>query len=712
MCRCLGFLFSLVIAVPAVAADVPDDWVYKPIRRVEVPTVRTPAVSPVDRFLLQKLEAVRLTFSAPADKATLLRRVTFDLTGLPPTVAELDAFLADDSPLAFERVVDRLLASPAYGERQALPWLDEVRFAETDGFKADDRRPYAWRYRDYVIRSFNADKPFDRFIKEQLAGDELYPGDPDALVATAFLRHYPDEYNAVNLEQRRQEILNDITDTTGQAFLGITLGCAKCHDHKFDPIPQKDYYRIQAFFAGWKEVEAPLMPADKRAEFDRQVRSWHEKTADVRRQIGAIERPYRERFSQKRRSRFPEELSHLLDIPPERRTPLEQQLAAMVAKQVYMDDKGMFNGMKPADKERWEALKKQLAEAGPKPTPPAVAMAFTDVGRNVPATHVLRRGNWRKPADEVRPGFLSAFDNREADVKPPTATASTGRRTALANWIADGKNPLTARTIVNRAWAQHFGQGIVGSLGDLGFQGDRPTHPELLDWLAGEFVARGWSLKKLHRTILLSDAYRQASTFDPAAAKIDPHNDLLWRMNRRRLDGEALRDAILTVAGTLNPKAGGPSVYPELPGEMKATGSWPVSADAAERDRRSVYVFVKRNLRYPLFGAFDAPDRNEACSRRFETTTASQSLMLLNEKLYAEKAKRFAERVIRETPGSVESRVGTAYRIALGRRPTSEEQTAATRFLAEQAKRAGGPADALADFCHALLNLNEFVYVD
>jgi hypothetical protein len=706
-------LFSWVLIVtPVLAADVPDDWAFKPVRRTRVPTVRVPAASPIDAILLQKLEAAGLAYTPPADKATLLRRVTFDLTGLPPTVAELEVFLADHSPAAFEKVVDRLLDSPAYGERQALPWLDQVRFAETDGFKADDRRPHAWRYRDYVIRSFNADKPFDRFIKEQLAGDELFPTDPDALTATAFLRHYPDEYNAVNLEQRRQEILNDVTDTTGQAFLGITLGCAKCHDHKFDPITQQDYYRLQAFFAGWKEVEVPLLSPEKRDEFDRKLREWEEKTADVRRQIEAIERPYKERFSQKRRGRFPEELSRLLDIPPAKRTPLEQQLAAMVVKQVYADDKGMFNGMKPPEKERWEALKKQLADAGPKPTPAAVAMAFTDIGPDVPPTRRLKVGNWRKPAEEVRPGFLSAIDDQPADVQPRANAKTSGRRSVLANWIADGKNPLTARTIVNRVWAQHFGQGIVDSLGDLGFQGDRPTHPELLDWLASEFVARGWSLKTLHRSLILTDAYRQGSTFNPAAAKVDPENDLLWRMNRRRLDGEALRDAVLSVAGTLNPKGGGPSVYPELPAEMKAIGSWPVSADPAERDRRSVYVYVKRNLRYPLFGAFDAPDRNEACSRRFETTTASQSLMLLNEKLYVDKARRFAERVRREAGNGTGAAVERAYLIALSRTPTSEERTAATRFLAGQAKRAGGPDQALADFCHALLNLNEFVYVD
>jgi Protein of unknown function (DUF1553)/Protein of unknown function (DUF1549) len=703
----------LLFGVPATAADLPDDWAFKPVRRSNVPLTNQSAQTPIDAFLLRQLDAKGLQFTPPADQATLLRRVTFDLTGLPPTVAHLEAFLADESPRAFERVVDRLLASSAYGERQALPWLDAVRFAETDGFKADDRRPHAWRYRDYVISSFNADKPFDRFIREQLAGDELYPDDPNALIATAFLRHYPDEYNAVNLEQRRQEILNDVTDTTAQAFLGITLGCARCHDHKFDPITQEDYYRIQAFFAGWKEVEVPIMPADARRNYEAELQAWEAKTAEVRRELEAIERPHREKFSQKRRGRFPEEYAKLLDIPPDRRTPLEQQIAAMVAKQVYADDKTMFNGMKPAEKDRWEALKKQLADAGPRPTPPAVAMAFTDVGRDPPPTHLLKRGSWAKKGEEVRPGFLSAFDDRSADVAPPATRKTSGRRSALANWIADAKNPLTARVIVNRVWMQHFGRGIVDSPGDFGSQGEKPTHPELLDWLAADFVASGWSLKHLHRQIVLTEAYRQGSTFNAEAAKVDPDNKLLWRMNRRRLDGETLRDAILSVVGVLNPKARGPSVFPELPAEMKvAAAAWPVSADPAERNRRSVYVYVKRNLRYPLFAAFDSPDRNEACTRRFETTTAPQALMLLNDKLYAEKATQFAERVMKEAGGDSNGAIERAYLTALSRPPTSEERTAALRFLEAQSKTAGGSREAMADFCHALLNLNEFVYVD
>jgi hypothetical protein len=455
------------------------------------------------------------------------------------------------------------------------------------------------------------------------------------------------------------------------------------------------------------------LPAEQKAAFERRLADWEAKTADVRRQLDELERPYREKFNQKRRGRFPEEYARLLDVAPEKRTPYEQQIATMVAKQVYADDKAMFNGMKPTDKERWEGLKKDLTAAGPRPTPPTVAMGFTDVGREPPPTHVLQRGNWRKKAEEVKPGFLSAFDDRLADVQAPTNGKTPGRRAALANWIGDPKNPLTARVIVNRVWAHHFGRGIVDSPGDFGSQGERPTHPELLDWLAVEFTENGGSLKALHRTIVLSDAYRQGTAFNPTAAKADPDNDLLWRMNRRRLDGEALRDAVLSAAGVLSPKAGGPSVYPELPSEIKASaGAWPVSADAGERNRRSVYVFVKRNLRYPLFSAFDAPDRNEACSRRFETTTAPQALMLLNDKLYADHARRFAGRVTAEAGNDPDEAIEHAYLVALSRKPTSEERAAARRFLDTQAKKAGGPKEALADFCHALLNLNEFVYVD
>ena len=720
---------SFAYVATAADAPVPGDWAYKK------PVVAAPPASagnPIDAFLLRELAKKNLTFAPPADKRTLLRRVYFDLIGLPPSPDDIAAFLADESPAAYEKVVERLLASPQYGERQALFWLDLVRFAETDGFKADDPRPNAWRFRDYVIKSFNDDKPYDRFVKEQLAGDEFYPGDADALVATGFLRHFPDEYNAVNLEQRRQEILNDITDTTAAAFLGVTLACARCHDHKTDPISQHDYYRIQAFFAGYKSVEVPLASKEQLAEFEKKRAAWEAKTAAVRAEIEKVEGPYREKDSKKARGRFDEEYAKLLDIPADKRTPLQKQLAAMIEAQVV--SKGDVTGkMKPPEKERMGELKKRLAEhAKDKPADPPRAMGMTDVGHESPPVRLLKRGDWRKPSDELVPGFLSVFDTRDADVKP--IGSAPGRRAALAEWMTRPTNPLTARVMANRVWQQHFGKGIVASSSDFGVTGDRPTHPELLDWLAAEFVKpswanpererRGdsanpvahapgspkpWSIKHLHRLIVTSKAYRQGARGDAAGEKADPDNALLWQFPRRRLDGEALRDAMLATAGVLNPKAGGPSVFPEVPAELKAGASWKVSENPTDRNRRSIYVFVKRNLRYPLFALFDAPDRNETCSRRFVTTTAPQALTLLNDAIVLGFAKTFAERVLKDAGADPGQAIDRAFTLALGRLPDSEERAAALAFVKGHK---GKLPDAVADLCHALLNLNEFLYVD
>ncbi|MBX9624558.1 MAG: DUF1549 and DUF1553 domain-containing protein [Gemmataceae bacterium] len=715
--------FVALLVASATGSAVEPDWAYKPYTRPAVPAVKAAdARSPIDRFLLAKLEAAGRSYSPPADKRTLLRRVTFDLTGLPPTPAEVEAFLKDESPDAYARVVDRLLASPAFGERQALWWLDLVRYAESDGFKADDPRPDAWRYRDYVIRSFNADKPYDRFLMEQLAGDELYPGHADALIATGFLRHYPDEYNAVNLEQRRQEILNDIADTTAAAFLGLTLGCARCHDHKTDPITQADYYRFQAFFAGYWPADVVVGKADGG---DGRRAAWEAKTAATRAELAKLEEPYRRKESNRQRGRFSDEYAGILDIPEAKRTPLERQIGAMVGKQVYAPMANPSAGMSLAEKERWRALTAELAELSKdKPADPPRAMAMTDLGREVPPTRLLKRGQWNKPGEELVPGFLSAVDDRDAVCKP-TATTS-GRRAALAEWVASPKNPLTARAVVNRLWQGHFGRGIVASASDLGVTGDRPTHPELLDWLAAELVEptpclrrpdreggllpqalphgrasdkpSGWSLKHVHRLIVTSAAYQQQS--GP-----DTDDGLLSHYPRRRLDGEALRDAMLAAAGLLNPKAGGPGVFPELPAELKAA-NWKPSAEAAERNRRSVYVAVRRNLRYPLFGLFDSPDRNETCARRFVTTTAPQALTLLNDGIVLSYAKALATRAAKDDPADP---AGRAFVLALGRPPSTEEAAKLAAFLD---RRAGKPADALADLCHALLNLNEFLYVD
>ncbi len=700
--RLLTLIFLLAHVCPA-AAEVPDDWAYKPVAK---PTAPKGAAHAVDAFLLEKLHAAKLDFAPPAAKAALLRRVTFDLIGLPPTPAELAAFEKDTSPTAYAKVVDRLLASPRFGERVAGWWLDLARFAESDGFNADAMRPNAWRYRDYVIASFNADKPYTTFLREQLAGDEIAT-DPAAAAATGFLRHYPDEYNAVNLEQRRQEILNDITDTTAAAFLGITLGCAKCHDHKTDPILQDDYYRFQAFFAGFWPNDRPIQTVEQQAELAKKRAAWEAKTADIRQQMAEIEEPFRDKASKKERSRFPDDYAKLIDIPFADRTPWQKQIAALCEKQVFSARKFTPTQIKGDQKAKWESLQKQLAEhTKEKPADAPTAMAMTDVGPVAPATFRLKRGDWRKPADELAPGYLSAIDDRDAEAKPTATT--TGRRTALADWIASDKNPLTARVLVNRVWQHAFGRGLVATSSDFGLTGEKPTHPELLDWLANDFTANGWSVKHVYRLLVTSAAYRQSADGSENGLAVDPENKLLWHSPCKRLDGETLRDAMLAVSGSLNLKAGGPSVFPELPAELKP-GSWKVSESVADRNRRSVYVCVKRNVRYPFFTLFDAPDRSETCSRRFVTTTAPQSLMLLNDKIVLDIAKAFATRVQKDTGDDHETFIARAFESALSRPPTTAERTAATKFLAVHP---GTTAEAIADFCHALLNLNEFLYVD
>jgi hypothetical protein len=699
-----------VPCAPAAEPKLPDDWAFHSFKRPAVPEVtssKSQSTNEVDRFLLARLKEKGLSFAPEADRRTLIRRLYFDLIGLPPSPDEVEAFVASKDADAYEKLVEKLLASPQFGERQALLWLDLVRFAETDGFNADGTRPHAWRYRDYVIKSFNADKPFDRFVKEQIAGDELYPGDNDALVATGFLRHYPDEYNAVNLEQRRYEIITDITDTTAAAFLGLTAGCARCHDHKYDPVTQVDYFRMQAFFAGFWPVDAPLSSPAERAAQARRLAAWEAKTAEIRAAMARIEGPYRKKAQARERGRFPPEYANLIDLPFGKRSPLEKQIAAMVEKQVYGRADGA-KSLKGAEKEKYESLKAELAKfAKEKPAELPVAMAMADLPEP-PPTPLLKRGDWRKPGDELDPGFISVITDRPA--KAGRVNGSPGRRAALANWIASKDNPLTARVIVNRLWQHHFGHGIVRTSSDFGVAGDKPTHPELLDWLASELVEKKWGLKHIHRLLVTSTAYRQGARGDAAGAKVDPEDKLLWHFPRHRLDGEALRDAMLAVSGQLNPKAGGPSVFPELPAELqKISPSWKPSADAAERNRRSVYVFVKRNLRYPLFALFDAPDRNETCARRFATTTAPQALTLLNDEIVLGFAKAFAVRVTKEAGTEREKVIDRAFRLAFGRPPTAEERSAALGFLA---RHKGSSDEALTDFCHALLNVNEFLFVD
>ena len=689
-------------------------WAIQPVVKKAPPMV---SLNPIDGFLLAKLQASGLGYRAPADKWTLIRRVTVDLTGLPPTPEEVAAFQADNSQNAYENVVDRLLASPRYGERAARFWLDIARYADSEGFKADETRPNIWRYRDYVIDAFNSDKPYDRFVKEQLAGDELYPGDTAALIATGFNRHFPDESNAANVANRRQELLNDVTDTVASAFLGVTVACARCHDHKFDPILHKDYYRLQSFFANTRIKDDAVVDAPSVvAAFETKQAMWEEKTRTIREEMGKLLTPQRESEHKDRMSRFPEDIQAIFKMPATARTPYQWQMYQKALPQVEFTDASVAGKLKGEAKARYAELAKTLGgyDAEFKPAPLQVAQTMVDESAAAPPTFILRGGAYDAPMEQVAPGFLSILDPKPA-VLPKVGEQTTGRRAALANWIASPMNPLTARVMVNRMWQSHFGRGIVGSTGDFGVMGERPTHPELLDYLSATFVEQGWSMKLLHKQMVMTAAYRQGGEFDSAAAGKDPDNKLLWRYRRRRLEGEAVRDAGLLVSGLINPKMGGPGVFPQK-AEAAKNDPLNVGEAIAEGNRRSVYVFVRRNARYPLFESFDMPDTHETCSRRQQTVNVTQSLALLNDGVVLGWADAMAARVLNDAGMSRGEQIGRAFRLAYGRAPRAEEVASSEKFFARQVGLSGNSLNAsraaLVDLCHVLINSNEFLYVD
>jgi hypothetical protein len=701
----------------------PEDrahWAFQKVTRPELPQVqnRDWVRNAVDAFVVAELEKQNIPPGPPADKRTLLRRAYLDLIGIPPTPTEVADFLSDTSSDAFKRAVERLLSSPHYGERWARHWLDLARYAESEGFKADETRPNAWRYRDYVIRSLNSDKPYDRFVQEQIAGDELWPGDSDAHIGTAFNRHYPDESNARDLMQRRQEILNDITDTVGFVFVGMSYACARCHDHKFEPILQTDYYRMQAFFANAAAKDDIALTSQQEAKrYREQLAIWEEKTREIREQMEAVEAPKRKALEEDYFEKYPAEIRAILNKPESERNPFERQMA-WKAKQ-YLDPKSheyvgnleaVLGKLKGEEKKKWESLKAQLDEfEALHPGNIPIGSGMVDLGLEAPKTFVLAKGVFDQQREEVQPGFLQILD------PAPTTIEQGRRRTALAKMLTDRKNPLTARVMVNRVWHYHFGKGIVGTPSEFGVKGDRPTHPALLDWLTSEFVQNGWSLKHLHRVIMASATYQQSSQHREEAARYDPQNKLLWKFPVHRLEGEVIRDAALSVAAALNPKMGGPSIFPELPPGMPAPrGGWAVNDAKSERNRRSVYVFVRRNTRYPLFESFDMPDPHESCSRRNVTTSPIQALNLLNSKLTLEWAERFAGRVIAAAGNDLAKQVESAFELAYCRPPRPDEKKVAFEFLTAHREvigdRSANGAATLTDLCHMLLNSNEFVY--
>ena len=604
--------------------------------------------SPVDAFILDRLKREGLTHAAPASRATLVRRVYLDVTGLPPTPLQAAEFVNDRSPDAWPKLVDRLLASPAYGERWAQHWLDVVRFAESDGFEYDNPRSNGWEYRDYVIRSFQQDKPYTQFVKEQLAGDEIDPNNHEMLVASTFNRLGPYRKNAGNQDQAfiRNEILTEMTNVVGSAFLGVTLGCARCHDHKFDPLRQKDYYRIQAFFATTQFHDVPLATAAEQ-------KAWEEKTAAV-----------------------------------------NKELSGLKAKMKNLE------GPERAALERVVGEKEKLL---PDPLP-ALQTVNDEAAKYVPV-HVLERGSAAAPGDKVgmRPlGILLP------DGAPEIGDVVEKPRSELANWITDPSNSLTARVMVNRIWQGHFGTGIVATPNDYGRMGSRPSHPELLDYLANQFVENGFHMKPIHRIILLSSTYQQASDPDLSAAikEKDPDNKLLSSYPRHRLDAEQLRDTMLASSGLLNRQAFGPSVIvplePELVNLLYKPSQWAVTPDPKEHLRRSIYLFHKRNMRVPFLEVFDSPDALLSCARRESSTHAPQGLELLNGTLMQQASVAMAERLERESKGNRAREVELAFQLSCGRAPTPAERSASLKFI---------QTNPLREFALAVFASNEFLYI-
>jgi len=665
-------------------------WAFQPVvapAKVELERTSHRRTHPIDALVRSRLVEKRLAMNPQASPRELVRRAYFDLLGLPPTPADVAAFQKDPSDKAWAELIDRLLASPHYGERWGRHWLDLVRYAESNGYERDGAKPNAWRYRDYVIESFNNDKPYDRFIREQLAGDEIADEQlanvagskdwRDAIIATGFYRLHVWDDEPDSTVKAEFDDLDDIMVTTGTAFLGLTIGCARCHDHKYDPFSTSDYYSMLSFIRsidgyglqhtggggrGTGKIQSPLVSAGEIAKWE------SEKKARVK----EIEQKLAQASDAEAKKQLEGELKRAKEVSP----PFDYALA--------------------------------VAENGPKPR----------------VTQVLARGDAFTPKDEVHPAFPAVlglpapkFSERGGEAK------STGRRSVLADWIANPQNPLTARVMVNRIWQKHFGVGIVPTPDDFGQTGERPTNQTLLDYLASEFVASGWSVKQMHRLIMTSRAYRMSSRADNRRAiDVDEANTLLWRQNLRRVEAEVVRDTMLAVTGTLNPKRGGPSVYPTLPKEVHGTqdssGKGWADSPAEEQNRRSVYLVVKRALKVPLLECLDFANSASPVAVRPSTTTAPQALMLLNDSFVQAQGAALAERIRREAGEISDRQIARAFQLVLQREPTKAELKASLTLLFDQTKRATaeGAKDparvALNSFCRGLLNVNEMIYVD
>ncbi|MBL8218048.1 MAG: PSD1 domain-containing protein [Bryobacterales bacterium] len=649
-------------------------WSFQPVRPVAVPAVKNSGWvrNPIDAFVLSKLELRGWQPSPAASARQLLRRVYFDLTGLPPTLVQ------QETQASLDKVIDELLTSPAYAERWARHWLDVVRYAESNGYERDGHKPQAWKYRDYVIRSLHRDKPFDRFLVEQLAGDELDEPTAETLVATGYYRLGPWDDEPADPDTDRYDQLDDILSTTSQAFLGLTLGCARCHNHKFEPLAAKDYYSMVAVFDGLERPRKGRTELDRpigsRAEIERE-KARDAKIAPLAEAIAGLKKPFQTR-----------EKNWESKIPAD----VQRQIAGLTA--------------------QMEALRKETPDLprGYFLEEPHAAMK---------PVHVLVRGKPGALGQEVAPAVPAILVKQQPEFLPPAHTSR--RRLSMARWIASRENPLTARVIVNRVWMWHFGEGLVRTPSDFGLMGQRPTHPELLDWLAGWFMDNGWSLKKLHKLILTSNTWRMSKRVVAEYQKQDPENRLLWRVPVKRLEAEAIRDSVLAISGRLNPTMYGPSVFPPvqpqaLEGSSDPDKIWKASPEE-DASRRSIYVFVKRSLILPMLEVLDLCDTARSSAQRLTTSVPTQALTLFNGDFVNQQARYLAARLLREAGSDERRQVELAYRLAFARRPAEPELREMLAFLErERAAPAGDNAGlhALQQLARVLLNTNELAYVD
>jgi len=702
----------------ASGAEFRNHWAYEPVVRPPLPEVKNPAWvrNPIDAFVLAGLEHAKLTPAAPADPVAIARRLSFDLTGLPPTPEEIDHFVSHfttstlnegesgrggERENAYSELVDRLLASQNYGERWARHWLDLVRYADTNSFERDGVKPNAWKFRDYVIKSLNDDKPYDQFIREQIAGDLVPSPTIETITATGFYRLGLWDDEPADRQQARYDELDDILSTTSQVFLGLTIGCARCHDHKIDPLPQRDYYRLLAFLH-----EVPTYGTRDKQGMASQT--------DV--SPPAISALHMQRDEDKRRleTTLREiEQSGIVKMSAEdqRATEGRDRKKVLEAKLADHLDADQFK--------HYVKLKAELEQVEKRQLPPrntVLSLAYST--NRAPETFVFPRGNPHLRGDRVEPGFPVVLGG-ESPALPAFSkdSKSTGRREALAAWIASPTNPLTARVIVNRVWQFHFGRGLVRSSSNFGFASTPPTHPELLDWLADEFVRSGWSLKSLHRLILTSNTYRMSSQFNAAAAEQDPTNDRLWRFDMRRLSAEEVRDAVLATCGNLSRSMYGAGIYPQISAEVLSGQSRPGEgwgrSSPEEQSRRSVYVHVKRSLVLPILSDFDFSDTDSSCAVRFSTTQPAQALGMINGKFAHDQAATFAARLKAEAGSDTAAQVRRALRLALGRQATTDDVDRGLRLISTlKVKHRVDENEALRLYCLTVLNLNEFMYLD